>query len=101
MGPSVSQIAVASPFCRALKIFLVEEWNKLGLLRILLLARFLPETCLRLKSPDSRLVTLPRLGAQHCSTAFPFPFIENRKSEKCPLELVQLNRHNTFRLYFN
>jgi hypothetical protein len=25
MGPSVSQIAVASPFCRALKIFLVEE----------------------------------------------------------------------------
>jgi hypothetical protein len=25
MGPSVSQVAVASPFCRALKVFLVEE----------------------------------------------------------------------------
>jgi hypothetical protein len=25
MGPSVSQIAGASPFCRALKVFLVEE----------------------------------------------------------------------------
>jgi hypothetical protein len=37
MGPSVSQIAGASPFCRALKVCLVEEWNKLGLLRILLL----------------------------------------------------------------
>ena len=36
IGPSVSQVAGASPFCRAVKVFLVQEWNKLGLLGILL-----------------------------------------------------------------
>lgn len=36
IGPSVSQVAGASPFCRAVKVFLVQGWNKLGLLGILL-----------------------------------------------------------------
>ena len=83
IGPSVSQVAGASPFCRAVKVFLVQGWNKLGLLGILLSApsaSFPGTNMLAVVQAVTwqRTVTLPSLGAESSSLAFCFVISSNK-----------------------